>query len=886
MDKKRTFGLLTRRYTVWYLVFFCVCIVPFLCARGYSFFGPGDGLNQRLNYYVYIGTWVKKFAANIFIDHNMEMPMWDMSIGMGDDPLGVIVMGGGHDLLSLVSAFIPLRYAEISFDILLAIRLYLAGLSYSIFAYHKGRSIDSIVAGAMVYCFSAVIYIVFIQSGFLPFFCCFPLLLLGVDRLWQGKGHLLYVIMLVYAMTIATYFTFIAAILIVVYCVIRFFSEEERSIKRFVTLFIRFMVFSVIAVCIGLVFELPSIMTTAGLDRIDRSFTIPMFSVYNMILMISHAFSCAYMGGDATFGISAIAVIGLLCLFDKKDNRRLKWLFVIYTVSFVFPVVGAVFHLMKYPTARYVFGYDLLIAYIVTCTYDDLPTLSRKKRLGLLLGALIYVPIALVLGRRAGMFSAVSLIVTVISYVIIVSLSERKTLNSNRWYMVPVMISCILVSAFSFYDSSVFTMLEAGSAYNENYELLERADLDKDEMKNVRYSVLYRVVSDTPTNVSMVYGTNGYDYYNSNCNPYVSDYYTEMGVNSSATGFMFTGFRGRSFLDITGATRYVFRKNDKDTCISAPYGYELIASNDDLETYQSVNDVSMVYFCDDVISSDYYQESQPIDREEMVMRSIVLEGAAGGGTEDMTPGHSVCDHSLVASGDISYTGNDITVGPEGGYLELSVDEITDSELSLFLDDLIGEHVDADYYIIAVAKCYQDTVVRSDYYTGLPIQNTYYCGKDDLLFNLGYTEEPIDTIRIYFITPGRYTINDIKVYTRSEEQLDSVISSFYEHADMDSVEYEYDGNHINAQVVSDKDQYLYFAVPYSEGWRATVDGEAVDILRANTAFMAIPVSQGAHTVELSYTTPYLMRGACMSAVAIVVYAGILAVEHRKKRERKI
>ncbi len=882
MDKKRTFGLLTRRYTMWYLVFFCVCIVPFLCARGYSFFGPGDGLNQQLNFFYYIGVWVKKIATGIFTGHKFELPMWDMSIGMGDDPIIAILFGNEQDPISVVSAFIPIRYAEAAFDILIAVRIYLAGLSYSAFAYHKGRSIDSIVAGSMVYCFSAVMYIVFIQAGFISIFFAFPLIFIGVERMWNGKGHFIYVASLAYAMMVSYYYTFMVAILIVIYCVIRFFTEEGRSVKKLVTLLTRFLVFSIIAVGISMFFEFPVMMNISQSGRMNSTFAIPLFSLSYLSLMVSHAFSCVYLGGDATFGISAVVVICLLCLWEKKDNKRIKLLFALYTVSFAFPVFGAIFHLMLYSTARYVFGYDLLLAYIVTCTFEELPSVSRKKRYVLLLGALIYAPLAIVLGGRAGMLSAVSLIVTVIAYVIIVSLIERKKLKSSRWFMVPVMVSCILVSAFSLCDGNVFAMIKAGSAYKMNYELLERADLDKDEMKNVRYSVIYRVVHDAPTNVSMQYGINGYDYYSSSCNPYLTEYYTEMGVISSATGFELTGYRGRPYLDLTSATRYVLRQNDKDTCIAAPYGYELISSDGDLETYRSSGDVSMVYFCDDVVSRDYYMECTPIDREEIVMRSVVLEGAEGGSEpEDITAGHSACDLSVTASGDISYTGNDITVGPEGGYLELSFDEITDCELSLALDGLIGDRDAKEFFIIAVAKCYQDNVVTSDYYTGFPPKNTYYCGKDKLLFDLGFAEEPIDTVRIYFITPGRYTINDINVYTRSEEQLDSAISSFYEHADMDSVEYSYDGNHINAQVVSDKDQYLFFAVPYSEGWHATVDGEDIDILRANTAFMAIPISQGAHTVELSYTTPYLLHGACISAVSIVIYAGVLVAEHKKK-----
>ena len=131
---------------------------------------------------------------------------------------------------------------------------------------------------------------------------------------------------------------------------------------------------------------------------------------------------------------------------------------------------------------------------------------------------------------------------------------------------------------------------------------------------------------------------------------------------------------------------------------------------------------------------------------------------------------------------------------------------------------------------------------------------------------------------YLVAGGQYsTVTQIR-YSRSKSR--GMARSF-----LDSFEVLENLSDITTIQEEGKDQYLFFAVPYSEGWHATVDGKDVDILRANTAFMAIPVSQGAHTVELSYTTPYLLHGACISAVSIVLYAGILVEEHRKKVVRK-
>ena len=160
---------------------------------------------------------------------------------------------------------------------------------------------------------------------------------------------------------------------------------------------------------------------------------------------------------------------------------------------------------------------------------------------------------------------------------------------------------------------------------------------------------------------------------------------------------------------------------------------------------------------------------------------------------------------------------------------------------------------------------------------------YYHWKDTCVFDFGYVEGKADTIRIYFNKPGTYSWEDIRIYTRSPEQIDETVSRFYEHADMDNISYELDGNHIHINATADQDKYLYIAVPYSAGWTAKIDGEAVPILKANIGFMAVAVDAGSHNVELTYRTPYLAEGLLITTGSLAVFLACVAVD--KKRNNK-
>ncbi len=91
----------------------------------------------------------------------------------------------------------------------------------------------------------------------------------------------------------------------------------------------------------------------------------------------------------------------------------------------------------------------------------------------------------------------------------------------------------------------------------------------------------------------------------------------------------------------------------------------------------------------------------------------------------------------------------------------------------------------------------------------------------------------------------------------------------------------------AEITLDKDNLVFFSVPYEKGWSATVDGEAVDIENVNVGFMAVKVKGDGqqHTIHFTYKTPGLKTGAiasCGAVVLSVIYIAYWSVKRRKQR----
>lgn len=80
-------------------------------------------------------------------------------------------------------------------------------------------------------------------------------------------------------------------------------------------------------------------------------------------------------------------------------------------------------------------------------------------------------------------------------------------------------------------------------------------------------------------------------------------------------------------------------------------------------------------------------------------------------------------------------------------------------------------------------------------------------------------------------------------------------------------------------------YMALGLPYLPGWRATVNGRDVSVLRANGYTMAVWVEQGSHAVIFEYWSPSLHAGMIVTLVVVTclgVYAGMHASSGRRLR----
>ncbi|MGN0494461.1 MAG: YfhO family protein, partial [Acutalibacteraceae bacterium] len=82
-------------------------------------------------------------------------------------------------------------------------------------------------------------------------------------------------------------------------------------------------------------------------------------------------------------------------------------------------------------------------------------------------------------------------------------------------------------------------------------------------------------------------------------------------------------------------------------------------------------------------------------------------------------------------------------------------------------------------------------------------------------------------------------------------------------------FETDNYGFTAKVTRDKENLVFFSVPYDEGWTAYVNGSQVEIEKVNAGFMAVKVGAGDSEIRFEYRTPGLVYGLMITGGACVL-----------------
>ena len=93
----------------------------------------------------------------------------------------------------------------------------------------------------------------------------------------------------------------------------------------------------------------------------------------------------------------------------------------------------------------------------------------------------------------------------------------------------------------------------------------------------------------------------------------------------------------------------------------------------------------------------------------------------------------------------------------------------------------------------------------------------------------------------------------------------------------SASFKRDNRGFSATISLDKENIVFFSVPYEKGWSATVNGKSAEIIKANVGFMAVLCPAGEDiSIRFHYMTPGLLTGGIISFGALFVFSAYLLI----------
>ncbi|MBE5814274.1 MAG: hypothetical protein E7320_03570 [Clostridiales bacterium] len=958
VEKKKTFHYYST-YTL------CFLILSFFCFSWYIFSGRSliwqtDGWEQHFRALLYYSEYLRDIIGNLITEHRLVIPDWNFYISEGNGIISTLNYYVIGDPIALLSVFVPAQYMHYFYSFSCILRLYLAGIAFSVLAFGTGaKNQYGVLAGALSYSFCEWM---FYNAARHPYFMnpmiYFPLLLLGIEKIIKKERPYLFIVMVAISAASNFYFFYMIVLLTVVYVVVRLGFHNRKDWGKSLLTIGKITLMAVLGLCIAGILFLPVLLTFFQDARLSAAQPFHLFyplSYYSMLPSIAVSDASSYW---LTMGYGAPIWISCFYLFlTKKKNAFFKVLFLIFAVIAIFPIAGRVLNGMSYITNRWVWALALLCSYILAQQWDALLSLEDKEWRKLFICCAVFYAACLMLDKSRE--STGTLAAIPIFFITLMAMKEgllfHKHVLRQAAVIVLIGISAINVSfwlnaptagdyaAESLENRSIQTMLE------DNEALIIKQLAQGEEYP--RYSG--RSISD---NVSLTNEVSSTQYYWSLSNPAMCQFRASMEMREDRT-FLYQGYDDRTTLLALASVQYYSTKSGDSKGL--PYGYEMLGTYNTQEAtqkqaledlklelgteelssaqqakiadsttneytiYKNQYALPLGYCYDSFITKETWERLNPIQKQEVQLEAVYLNTPAAPlkeYSEEMSdyliPYTVECasDEITMADNRLIATANKTKVvfnftGAKNAetYLRIAgLDFERVPDLDLYSTDTEVDPLDLynktnwallkhqDQLSIRTAKRYWNDISNislklsssakvSKSFIYRPADSSFSSGRQDFLINFGYTKKPVTSITVTLPYKGIYTFDALEVYSVPMKQFPEKIQALQANTLEDL---ELDTDTVRGTLTLDSPKFLCMAIPYSDGWKALIDGKEAEVLVANERYLGVVVPEGEHNIVFMYSTPGKRAGAIVSLIGITAFLALLAMTETSRTKKRL
>lgn len=894
-------------YGVYTLMFLLMCIVAFLpfFTEGKSFvWGAGveDGLSQHFSALAYYGEALREFFRNLLAGHP-KLVMWDMSLGYGADILSTLNYYAIGDPLNLLYGFVSPKNTETMYDFMILLRMYLAGITFIIYARKMKKRSYGTVIGALVYVFSGFCFRLGLRH---PFFInpmiYFPLLCLGIEKIYQRERPYVFIFAVCVSAMSNYYFLYMLTIFAVIYAWIRFYKyTEENKMKNFFLTILKFGMYYTLGIAMAAVILLPSVIGFLGNGRYGNGADWKSLIVYPgkyYLLFIENFIGYGNMGSNTNAGyLPIVGIVVLFTLFSQRmKHKKYRAAFIASIIALILPIFGYAFNGFSYANNRWAFALSFIVALLTAEMYPRLFVMSKRQQIGIGAGIIIYTVFCIIVNasgeeilKNKGIMAACGLIAV---FYILLLIFQRLGYDTQKRIVRVSMAILLLISVgvhgYYRFDPKEYAytqeFMDQGQAYRtlkeDNIRMLSKANdpsVYRVHAEGYRYknyglinhlntiSGYYSITAKCVTDTIKGYDTLGMQY---------ADKYK--GVDQRLGLLSLAGVKYITVAHNSQVAKDVSSMGD------VPYGVEKLRKKGNITLYKNKYALPFAYAYDSYMTEQQYEQLNGIGKEQAMLAQVILNQHPA--DKEIQHNEQRKDPDIQT---ISLPETRISSPKGKKYADITVPVEKDKETYLYFKNLVyhGKKNGDDNFILTGRKGTKGILVtQNDVQQKIHIQSTfnpYYFGRKDYIVKINHqTSKAKEKVRLNFLSPGEYEFDDISLITVPKKD---VLARLKERKENSMKQIQYEGNHFRGVYHAKKDQILCVTIPYSKGWKATVNGNRIKIYKANGMFMGIIMKKGTQSVKLDYETPGLKIGAWISLAAWIglgIY-GLYFEKYRKK-----
>lgn len=884
-------------------------------------------MSQYIVYLRYMGQYLRDAVRQIF-HGSFSLPSYDFSIGMGDD-IGQVVRFHPLDFLSV---FVPASYTEILYEFILILRFYLAGLSFSVFAFSWNHmpssssckeagdapsvlkiSAANVLSGAMVYVFCGFMLIRVVNHPiYAAPFIVLPMLLLGAERAMHSQGYALFVFSVFLGFWSNYYFMYIMTAGMVIYILVRF-PEVYRlnRVKHFFCLLIRMAGAYLLGLAMSMITLYPMIQRYLSSARMPQQTKLENLLFYAdkrryaaWFLNLITPFQSSGNGTDLNYAVIVLPCIVLLFSTPRKKLRSLKFMIISCILILLIPAAGYVLAFFNKENNRWIFLLSMCCAMAVVFTADLFADLTRRQILLMLFVSGCFFALTvmqtLVMGRNLYVLTAAAELVICLAVLLSPWVQKRGVVAVRR---------CVLLI------TCVSTVINGYMTYEPGFGSLTEDYISAGETAPI-YENVFRTRGASLIEDDSFYRVEGYNMKHGRENSSIfSDYNSTSEYNSILNAGMLDAMMGQNNKELTAITtmkgldarpvamnlahvKYFITKPSYSACV--PYGFSRnpSCSHKNTAVYECSKPLAFGYSYDQFITRENYDRLSELEREMVQLEAVVVDSAGKGGADPADLARSAGlqeiekptvqieseNVQLPAEGEGAVFENGVVHSEGNGKLAFTWSERAGCDAYLLLSGVTPPK-EIGYLTLRTKEFKTVINVRSE-------SQLYYIGRNDYLVHLGYSDtDALQEASLTFRRKGDHQISGASVLyvpmDGYEEKIDSLNEQSMENESVT------DGR-ISGTIQLSSPKILVLSVPAAPGWTVQVDGEAVSgaakkeektsTFTANVMYQGILLPEGDHTIEMTYSTPGSFLGYAVAIPAIVIYLLLLVIERRRHKKK--